>query len=239
MAFAVPVAVLFLRSLEFDGVFPTLGQYYELLITNYTFLNYFWNSVAYSSVITAGCVTVSFPLGFLFAKVKFPGRNAAFFFYLLMMLLPFQSTLLPNYIQLRSLGLLDMPAALVLPTLFSPFAVFLFRQFIVAIPDSLIECASLDTSSALAIYRHVVFPQVKHAAVALSVLIFCESWNMVEQAIIFAAGNPDIRPLSVVLDSMPANVSFSAAFVYIFPALFLFFRFKDALVDSISGIGWK
>jgi multiple sugar transport system permease protein len=216
-----------------------LGQYEELLITNYTFLNHFWNSVFYASGITVSCIILSFPLGFLFAKVKLPGRDILFFVYIIAMLLPFQATLLPNYIQLRDFGLLNTPMALILPLTFSPFAVFLFRQFIKSVPSELLDCAVLDTSSAVKILWYAVLPHLRSAIAALSILVFCESWNMVEPVIIFAAHNPDIHPLSVTLGDLPSDVSFSAAAVYMIPILFLFLLFKDKLASSMEKFRWS
>lgn len=238
LIFIVPVLVTLALSLRFEGRFPTWRQYGELLVTDYTFLRYFWNSLFYALGITAVCVTLSFPLGFLFAKVRFPGRDALFFVYIIAMMLPFQATLLPNYIQLRDFGLLNTPAALALPTVFSPFAVFLFRQFIKSVPTELIDYTTLETSSAFQILRHAVFPQVKPAAAALAVMVFCECWNMVEPAIIFAAKNPDIHPLSVRMGDLPANVSFGAAAVYLYPVLILFLLFKDTLAASMERFRW-
>lgn len=238
LLFFAPVLTTLVLSLRYEGRFPTLSGFGELLITDYTFLRYFWNAAGYALVITAMCILLSFSLGFVFAKVRFPGRDGLFFVYIVTMMMPFQATLLPNYIQLRDFGLLNTPAALVLPMVFSPFAVFLFRQFMKSIPQELIECALLDTSSVFRIFRHVVFPQVRTAAAALAVMIFCESWNMVEQVLIFAAKRPEIHPLSVTLGDLPEPVSFSAAAVYMLPILFLFLFFKEALASSMERYQW-
>ena len=140
--------------------------------------------------------------------------------------------------ELRDFGLLNTPAALVLPLAFSPFAVFLFRQFIKSVPQEILDYTVLETSSAFNILRYAVFPYVKPAAAALAVLLFCESWNMVEPVLIFAAKNPDIHPLSVALNDLPAPVSFSAASVYMIPILFLFLLFKETLASSMERFRW-
>ena len=238
LIFVSPVLLTLILSLRFDGAFPTLRQYYELLVTDYTFLRFFWNSMFYVVVITVVCIIISFPLGFLFAKVKFPGRDALFFVYIIAMMLPFQATLLPNYIQLRDFGLLNTPMALVLPLAFSPFAVFLFRQFIKTVPSELLDYTSLETSSAFRILWHAVLTQIKPSVAALSVMVFCESWNMVEPVLIFAAKNPAIHPLSVRLSDLPPSVSFSAAAVYMYPILMLFLLFKEVLASSMEKYRW-
>ena len=238
LAFASPILVTLFLSLSFENGFFTLRQYDELFITNYSFLRFFWNSMSYSLIITVSCVAMSFPLGFLFAKIKFFGRDALFFIYIIAMMLPFQATLLPNYIQLRDFGLLNTPMALVLPLSFSPFAVFLFRQTIKGVPTELLEYTTLETSSAFSILRYAVFPQLRPAVAALMVIVFCESWNMVEPVLIFAAKNPEIHPLSVTLADLPANVSFGAAAVYMFPILILFLLFKETLIASMEKYRW-
>jgi len=236
--FIIPVLVTLFLSFSFERRFPTLGQYGELLITNNAFLRFFWNSAFYSLCIMLACIILSFPLGFIFAKLKIPGKNALFFIYIIAMMLPFQATLLPNYIQLRDFRMLNTPLALILPLSLSPFAVFLFRQFIKGIPSELLDCATLDTSSVIKILWHVALPQIRTATGALALMVFCESWNMVEPALIFTAKNPDIHPLSVRLGDLPSQVSFSAAIVYMAPILFLFLLFKESLVSSMEHFRW-
>ena len=226
--FFLPVAGTFLKSLIFNSK-PSLLEYWELFTLNHAFFHYFDNSLIYSLSITAVSLLISLPLGFVFAKISFRGSKALFFAYILIMLLPFQATLLPNYIQLRSFNMLNTPLALTLPMMFSPISVFLLRQFLKNIQDELISCAQLETSSALKMLRHVILPQALPAIAALGVLIFCESWNIVEQALIFSMDNGGIHPLSVKLSELPENVASAGGIVYLFPILALFTLFREAL----------
>jgi multiple sugar transport system permease protein len=237
-AYAVPVVITVAGSFQYDGSIFTLRQFGELLITNNTVLRHFWLSAGYASVITVFCVAISFPLGFFFAKARFWGRDALFFAYILVMMLPFQATLLPNYIQLRDFDLLGSPMAIVLPMIFSPFAVFLFRQFIKGIPDDLLEYTLLETSSAGKLLWYIVVPQVKAAAVALAVLIFCECWNIVEQALLFLSDNQSIMPLSVMLSRLPEDVAFAGATMYMVPVIAIFFLFRESLQTSMEKYRW-
>ena len=234
LVFLVPVLITIIKSFQFENRVLTLKQYWELFVTNFTYFDYFWNSVLYAAVITLVCITISLPLGFVFAKIRFKGRDTLFFIYIVVMMLPFQATLLPNYIQLRDLGWLNTPMALTVPMFFSPFAVFLFRQFIRSIENDSIEYALLETSSAVKVMRYAVIPRIKPAILSLAILIFCESWNMVEQALIFSMENEEIMPLSVVLNSLPANVSYAGGTVYMFPIIVLFFMFKETLQSSME-----
>jgi multiple sugar transport system permease protein len=233
-----PVIVTIMKSLQYGDHRITLRQYAELLITNHTAMRYFWNSALYAGLITLICIILSFPLGFLFAKVTFKGRDVLFFVYITVMLLPFQATLLPNYIQLRDMGILHTRYALMVPMMFSPFAVFFFRQFIVGIPNDVLDYTMLETSSVFHLLRYVVIPQIKPAIAAVSVLIFCDSWNMVEQAIIFASEEPDIMPLSVVLTQLPKYVTYAGATVYLYPVLVVFLLFRDTLQNAIEKYKW-
>lgn len=234
--FFLPSAAVFIKSLIFNDRLSLL-EYWELFTVDHAYFHYFWNSVLYASAITAVSMAFALPLGFVFAKIRFRGSKALFFIYIVVMLLPFQATLLPNYISLRSFNILNTPLALTLPMMFSPLAVFLIRQFMRSVPDELIDYAQLETSSALKILLHAVLPQIKTAIAALAVLIFCESWNMVEQALIFAMDNSGIYPLSVKLSELPENVAGAGGAVYMFPVLMLFLIFRKPLETSAENCG--
>ncbi len=231
--FVIPVISTAVKSFSFEGK-TGLSQYWELFVTNFTYLDFFWNSVLYATAITVVCIAVSLPLGFLFAKVNFWGRDSLFFVFILVMMLPFQATLLPNYIQIRDFKMLNTPFALTVPMMFSPFAVFLLRQFMKTIPNDLIDYTLLETSSVIKTFRYAVLPQIKPAIVSLAILIFCESWNMVDQALIFSMENDKIMPLSVILSEIPENVRYAGGTVYMFPIIMLFVMFRETLEESME-----
>ena len=232
--FVLPVVMTVINSFTYGESKFTLKAYWELFVTNFTYLDFFWNSVIYATLITVVSITISLPLGFVFAKIPFKGRDTAFFIYIVVMMLPFQATLLPNYIQLRDFNMLNTPLALTIPMMFSPFAVFLFRQFIKNIPNELIDCTALETTSVFKTFRYAVIPQIKPAIVSLAILIFCESWNMVEQALIFSMENDEIMPLSVMLSEIPSDVSYAGGAVYMFPIIMLFVMFRETLEESME-----
>jgi len=238
LLYFVPVLISFIKSLSFNEQAITLGQYWHLFVNNYTFFKFFWNSVFYSAINSIVCILISLPLGFFFAKIKFRGKNIIFFFYILIMMLPLQSTMLSSYILLRDFELLNKPLALMLPMMFSPLAVFLFRQFIKVIPNEVIDYTLLETSSALKMFRYVIIPQIKPALITLFILIFCESWNMVEQAIIFVSKNPEIMPLSVKLSDLPENVYFAGSVIYMFPIIVMFLLFENEIEKGMESYKW-
>lgn len=233
LLFVIPVISTAVKSFSFEGRIG-LKQYWELFVTNFTYFDFFWNSVIYAAAITVVCIAISLPLGFLFAKVNFKGRDSLFFVFILVMMLPFQATLLPNYIQLRDFKMLNTPLALTVPMMFSPFAVFLLRQFMKTIPNDLIEFTLLETSSVVKTFRYAILPQIKPAIVSLAILIFCESWNMVDQALIFSMENYKIMPLSVILSEIPENVKYAGGTVYMFPIIMLFVMFRETLEESME-----
>lgn len=233
LLFVIPVISTAVKSFSFEGRIG-LKQYWELFATNFTYFDFFWNSVIYAAAITVVCIAISLPLGFLFAKVNFKGRDSLFFVFILVMMLPFQATLLPNYIQLRDFKMLNTPLALTVPMMFSPFAVFLLRQFMKTIPNDLIEFTLLETSSVVKTFRYAILPQIKPAIVSLAILIFCESWNMVDQALIFSMENDKIMPLSVILSEIPENVKYAGGTVYMFPIIMLFVMFRETLEESME-----
>lgn len=234
LVFALPVISTFVKSLSFNESRLTLGQYWELFTVDHTFFKYFWNSMFYALTITAVSIVISLPLGFIFTKIKFTGMDVIFFIYILVMTLPFQATLLSNYIQLRNFNMLDTPLALTVPMMFSPLAVFMFRQYMKNVPDELIDYTTLETSSVLKLFRYAIIPQIKPSIAALSMLIFCESWNIVDQALIFSMTNDDIQPLSVMLSELPEEVVCSAGTVYMFPVIMLFVLCREALEESME-----
>lgn len=236
--YLAPILVTIVKSFQFESKSFSCEQYLEFLLTDRTLLIYFWNSMLYSIVITVACLVISFPIGFLFAKISFLGKKIFFFFYVLVMLLPFQATVLPNYIGLRRLHLLNTRFALIMPLVFSPIAVFLFRQFMIGVRDETIESALLETSSVWHVIWRVVFPQIREAVVAVGVLIFCESWNMVDQVLIFTAQNEEIWPMSVKLNEIPSNVTYVGSVIYMYPVLVLFLIFRYSIINIVKKMKW-
>lgn len=166
---------------------------------------------------------------FVFAKILYKGSDSLFFIYIILIILPFQAKLLINYIQLRDFNMLNTTLSLTVPMVFSPFAVFLFRQFIKIIQNELIDYTMLETSPVFKMLRYVVIPLIKPAIVSSAILIFCEGWNMVEQAMICSIESTDIYPLLAVLCDLHSDVSYTDGAEYIFPIIMLFILFCDSL----------
>lgn len=218
----------------------TISQYYNLLIDKFDYLNMFWNSMEYSISITLLTILFAIPAAYVFAKINFKFKNLIFFIYIIVMMMPFQVTLLPNYIQLKMLNLLNKKIGLILPAIFSPFGVFLLKQFMTYIPDEYIEEVVLESDSIFHILIYAVIPSVKPGIVSLTVLAFAESWNMVEQPLIFL--NDSIKqPLSLALSNIIAstiNISFSASVLYLIPIIIIYSYFEENIIEGLSKYKW-
>ncbi len=164
-------------------------QYDKVLIATPKFLYLFWNSVWLVAPIIIGQASVATLAAFAFGKLNFPGRDGLFFLYLMTMLMPFQVTLVPNYLMVDRLGLMNHPGSIILPGVFGAFGVFLLRQFMLHIHSAFVEAAKMDGAGYWRIFISIVLPMVKPGIAALIVLLFVDYWNMVEQPLIFFAGS--------------------------------------------------
>ena len=218
----------------------TLRQYYTLLIENTSYLGMFWNSVLYAVLITLFSNVVSIPLAFVFAKVRFRGSGALFFLFIVTMMMPFQVTLLPFFIVLSRLELLNTMWALVLPSVFAPLGVFLLRQFIRGVPDEYMEAALLETNSVFHVLTRIIVPSAKNGVIAMNILIFAEAWNMVEQPLLFLEDTVKY-PLSAAMSGiMSANldVSFSGSVLFLAPIVALYLCFEEQIVEGLESFKW-
>ncbi|MGI6705000.1 MAG: carbohydrate ABC transporter permease [Clostridia bacterium] len=172
---------------------------------------------------------------FAFSKFTFRFKNVLFFIYVVVMMLPFQGVMIPNYIALGNMGLLNTAWSLILPGIFSPFAVFLLRQYMMNVPDEILEAARIDGASNLQIFFHIMLPQVTPGLAAMVVLSFAEIWNMVEQPLLLVR-DKKLYPLSLVLcdlEKVSMTEVFAGAVLFMAPVIILYFIFHD---DIISGI---
>jgi len=213
-----------------------LDGYKEVFISRPDYLMKFWVSLFLSGSILAGQMIVAVLGGYAFARFRFPGRNAIFFAIILLMMLPSQVTLVPNYLVLYSVGLIGNYAAVILPGVFSAFGVFLIRQVMAALPADMFEAARLDGAGSWRILWKICLPNCKAGLAALAILSFADSWNMVEQPLVFLK-DANQYPLSVFLtqvNAMRPEVGFAVGVLSVAPALLLFLRFKDEMVLGIE-----
>ncbi|GIP01265.1 sugar ABC transporter permease [Paenibacillus lautus] len=216
-------------------------QYAEVLVHKPVFLQMFWNSVFMVVPIIVLQVLVASLAAYAFAKLRFPGRDKLFFLYVLTMLMPFQVTLVPNYIIADKLGLINTTSAIILPGIFSAFGVFMLRQFVMHIPNSYIEAAKIDGAGHLRIFYQIIVPLVQPGMAALVVLLFVDNWNMVEQPLIFLE-DAFKQPLSLYLSHINKDargVAFAASVLYMTPMVLLYLYAESYFVQGIQLSGVK
>ena len=215
----------------------SLSQYYNILIEDMTILRYFVNSAMYAAAILLGQALLIPMMAYALSRFRFPGRDAIFFVVIMLMLLPFQVTMVPNVLTLRTLGLLDTAWAVILPMTVAPFYVFLLRQYMVSLPGDMLEAAQIDGAGTWRCFIHVVLPvcrPVLGAAVALS---FADCWNLVEQPLTYLTTRTDLYPLSVVFNQLTeksTGVEFAGAALYTLPALCIYLYFQADILEGVQ-----
>ena len=223
-------------DIKLAPLFFSLSQYYNVLIEDVSVLRLLCNSAMYTAAILLGQALVIPAMAYALSRFKFRGRDAIFFIVIMLMLLPFQVTMVPNVLTLRAMGLLNTAWAVILPTCFAPFYIFLVRQFMVGLPKEILEAAEVDGAGTFRCFIHVTLPvcrPILGAAVALS---FADCWNLVEQPLTYLAGQTQLMPLSVMFNQLtenPSGVEFAGAALYILPALLIYLYFQK---DILSGI---
>ncbi|MEC0207903.1 carbohydrate ABC transporter permease [Paenibacillus ehimensis] len=219
----------------------SLEQYASVLVLDSSFLRMFWNSVFLVVPIIAGQTFVSALAAYAFAKLRFRGRDVLFLVYVLTMLMPFQVTLVPNYMMADKLGLLNSPSAVIWPGVFAAFGVFMLRQFALHIPFSYIEAAKMDGAGHVRIFSEIIVPMLKPGLGALVVLLFADYWNMVEQPLIFL-DDLFMQPLSVYLSKVhegERGIAFAASMLYMTPMVLLFLYAETYFIEGIELSGIK
>ena len=215
----------------------SLRQYYKIFIEDPTYLRLFCNSAMYTGGILLGQALVVPLTAYALSRFQFRGRDFIFFCILILMILPFQVTMAPSVMMLRWLGLMDTVWAVILPMCFSPFYIFLLRQFMVGIPNELLEAGMVDGVGAVRGFVHVILPVCKPILGAAAALSFADCWNMVEQPLVYLANRQDLRPLSVMFNQIStegADVAFAGAALYILPALLIYLYFQEDIVAGIQ-----
>lgn len=226
-------------NLKFIPDKVTFSQYITTFIKSPDYLLKFWNSVILVVPIVIFQVAIASLAAYSFTRYKTRFKSFLFFFYVILMLMPYQVTLVPNFLVSDWLGILNTRWAVILPGSFAPFSVFLLTKFMRRIPVSLIEAAKLDGAGEWQIFTKICLPQCRAALYSIAILVFIDYWNMVEQAIILLE-DPSMHPLSVYLSTINAGevgLAFAVATIYMIPSLLLFLHGEEYLVEGITYSG--
>jgi multiple sugar transport system permease protein len=216
------------------------SQYLRGLIQSPAYLTKFWNSVVLVAPITIFQLLVASLASYAFARAKSKFRSLIFFLYIVLMLMPYQVTLVPNFFVARAAGILNTRWAVILPGIFSPFAVFIITKYMRRIHSSVVEAAKIDGAGEISIYTKIYMPLSKSTLFACALLIFIDYWNMVEQPLILLPENPDAHPLSVFLSQINAGdvgVAFAVASVYMVIPVLMFLYGEEYLIEGIEYSG--
>lgn len=237
----VPFLYLLVSSLRSaEGEF-TLFAYYQAFLGQTEYLLRFWKSVGISLAIAAGQVTVATLAAYGFARFRFPGRNALLFSLMVLMILPLQVTLMPNFMVLEELGLLYTDGSLIVPGIFVPLGAVIMTQSIRAVPVTLVEAARLDGCGALQALFRVILPGCGSGLSCTFLLSFLDGWNLVEQPITYLRQFQDY-PISVALATVPPEdptVLLVCCVLVCVPVLFLFAFFNRELGEGVAMGGEK
>ena len=226
-------------NLKFIPDKVTFSQYITGLVKSPAYLIKFWNSVILVLPIVIFQVAIAALAAYSFTRWRGKVRSLIFFFYVILMLMPYQVTLVPNYLVAERLGTLNSRWAIILPGVFAPFSVFLLTKFMRRIPYALIESAKIDGAGEWQIFTRICLPQCRSALYSIAILVFIDYWNMVEQPIVLLS-DAEKQPLSVYLSSINAGeigLAFAMAVVYMVPSLLIFLKGEEYLVEGIAHQG--
>lgn len=222
-------------------VYPTLTPYVELLLDSPDFFVMFWNSVKQVFSVMLGQTAVGTMAAWAFARYEFRGRRPLFFLYMVLMVMPFQVTMVSSYLVLSRLSLLDTHLAVILPGIFSTFPVFIMEKFFRAIPKEVFEAAKVDGAGEFTTFLRIGIPLGSPGIISALILNFLEYWNAVEAPMTFLKTKSKL-PLSLYLPEITTDqmgVSFVASVVMMLPAVLGFLWGRDYLQKGIEASGLK
>ena len=221
--------------------FPSFANYGKLLFLSPQFFVLFWNSVKMVLLILAGQLLTGVPAAWAFAAYQNRFEKLLFTLYVVLMLLPFQVTMLSSYLVLNGFSLLNTHSAVILPAVFSTFPVFLCYGGFRGIPMQLFEAARVDGATELFLFFKIGLPLGKSGILSALVLGFLEYWNMMEQPMAFL-DDKSLWPLSLYLPEITwerAGFAFCASIITLIPAAFVFVLGQDYLEQGIIYSGLK
>jgi alpha-1,4-digalacturonate transport system permease protein len=217
---------------------------FHTVLVRYPVLTWVSNSVIIAVAAVALTVFINLLCGYTFAKFCFPGRNILFFAILGALMVPIQVILVPEFLIVSWLGLLNTHLGVILPRAAEAFGIFMVRQFMVSIPDELIEAARLDGAAEFTIFFRVVLPLSKPIIAVLVIFTFMWRWNDFAWPLV-ALTNQDMFTLPLGLNLLRGEVNpdwgnvMALALLSLLPMLIIFLGFQRYLVQGIASTGLK
>ena len=222
---------------------PQFNNYTEL-VDSIPIARLYFNSLFTSGIIVFGVLLSSSLAGFAFAKYRFPGRELLFYLILATMMIPFFVTLIPVFFIVRQLGWIDTYQGLVIPGLTSAYGIFLMRQFMLTVPDEIIDAARIDGASELSIYWRIVLPLIKPALATLGTFVFIGSWNNFLWPLL-VLNSRELMTLPLGINSLRSlyadntNLLMAGTAVSVLPMLLLFIYLQRYFIQGIALTGLK
>ncbi|MDE7365052.1 MAG: carbohydrate ABC transporter permease [Ruminococcus sp.] len=235
-------------NLKFIPDKVTFEQYKSVLFKSPDYLLKFWNSVILTVPITFFQIIIAILTSYGFSRYPNKIKSIIFFAYIILMIMPYQVTLVPNFLVADKLGLLaetgdyvniKQRLSIILPGIFSPFSIFLLTKVMKRIPKSYVEAAKLDGASEFQIMTKIHVPMCKGAIVSITMLVFIDYWNMVEQPLVLMKDS-DMHPLSVFLSQINTGdigLAFAVGVVYMIPTILMFLYGEEYLVEGMAYSG--
>lgn len=221
---------------HFIPLYPTVKNVVELLFDTPEYYVLFWNSVKIVGVVIAGQLLFAVPAAWGLARSRSRWANLIFGLYMFCMILPFQVTMLSQYIVLNGMHMINTHWAIILPLVFSTFPIFIMFSAFEQVPASVLEAARLDGAGGFRIFAHMAVPIARKGILSAAILGFLEYWNIVEQPVVFLR-DKSLWPLSVYLPEVSAGGAgraFAFALFSCIPSLIVFYIGRDVLAEGIS-----
>lgn len=212
-------------------------QYYKALFQSTEYLATYWNSIIYVVPIVIFQLVTAVLCAYGFSRLKGKPWAVLFFVYIILMLMPFQVTLVPNYIVSKWLKIFDTRFAIWMPGIFSPFSVYILTRYFKRIPREMYEQAKIDGAGELGILTRIYLPMGKSAVMSCAMLVFMDYWNMVEQPLVML-NDESLYPMSIFLARTGADdigIAFALAVLYMVPCILLFIYGEEDLSDGLAG----
>lgn len=219
----------------------SINNYKELLLQTAEFFVMFWNSVIQVLCIVLGQILIGVPAAWSFAKWKITWTRYLFGFYIILMLIPFQVSMVPEYLTLSNMRLLDTQLSVILPGMFATFPIFIMTRFFSAVPDELMEAARLDGANEFLVFFRIGLPLGKQGIGAAVILSFIEYWNAIEAPMTFLQQRSK-WPVSLYLPNITtenAGISLAASAIILIPTLLVFLVGHDLMEEGIANTGLK
>jgi len=221
--------------------YPTLKPYVELLIDSPGFFAAFWNSCKIVLPVLAGQLLICVPAAWGFAMYEFRFKKVLLTLYIALMLMPFQVTMVSDYLILDRLKLLNTHLGIILPAVFSTFPVFIMYMLFRAVPAAIIEAAETDGAGEFEIFVHIGLPMGAPGIVSVIVLDFLEYWSIIEQPLIFLKDKA-LWPLSLFMPDIASGtvvLYLAASVLMIVPSMLIFLLGQKHLEKGIRASGLK